>query len=86
MGGLAGTDSGVNRRGVVWVFLGFGPWSWVYSYYPETCMVRARMDGALDIWRTIADLRCIVDSRIRPAWWRAVKWEVMRIFNRRRIR
>lgn len=86
MGRLAREDCGVNRRGVVWVFLGFGPWSWVYSYCPETCMVRARMDGALDIWRTIADLRCIVDSRIRPAWWRAVKWEVMRIFNRRRIR
>jgi hypothetical protein len=39
------------------------------------------MDGALDIWRTIADLRCIVDSRIRPAWWRAVKWEVKWIFS-----
>ena len=76
----------MNRGGVVWVWLGFGPWSWMYSYCPETRMVRARLEGVWDIWHPISDLRCIVDSRIRPAWWRAVKWEVGRIFNRRRIR
>ena len=76
----------MNRGGVGWVWLGFGSWSWMYSYCPETRMVRARLEGVWDIWHPISDLRCIVDSRIRPAWWRAVKWEVGRIFNRRRIR
>ena len=35
----------MNRGGVVWVWLGFGPWSWTYSYCPETRMVRARLEG-----------------------------------------
>lgn len=83
---MAGEDGGVNRGGVVWVWLGFGPWSWMYSYCPETRMVRARMDGAWDLWRPISDLRCITDGRIRPAWWRTVKWEARRIFFQRRHR
>jgi len=57
----------MNRGGVVWVWLGFGPWSWTYSYCPETRMVRARLEGVWDIWHPISDLRCISDSRIRPA-------------------
>lgn len=65
----------------LWVSLGFGRWSWMYSYCPETHIVRARFDGAWDIWRSIFDLRCLTDERVRPAWWRAVRWEAGRIFH-----
>lgn len=86
MGRLAREDCWVNRKDVVWACLAFGSCAWMYSYYPESRMVRARLKVGGDIWRHISDPRCIFDGRIRPAWWWAVKWEVMRIFNRRRIR
>lgn len=65
----------------VWIFLGFGPWSWRYSYCPETHVVRARFEDVHDVWSSIFDFRCLRDPQLRSAWWRAVMWEVRRVWS-----